>query len=110
MCTAPRSATCASTPSAAQNGPLRSDQDDRVLPADRARRGRDGVDAGTGVERAGHVDPVVLREGLEDLGVLGQLLLGKARHHTTRVGQGHTELHLVADRERATDPLVLYEA
>ena len=44
----------------------RSDQADAVILANRARCLSDGVHAGAGVERAAHVDPVVLGEGLEN--------------------------------------------
>src|SRR5438093_1096138 len=70
----------------------------------------DGVDAVAGVERARDVAPVVLGEGLEDPGVPRKVLLGKARHDATRIWQGHAEPYVVADRERATEPLVLDEA
>ena len=44
-----------------------SDEADAVIPADRACRFRDGVDASAGVERTRDVNPVVLGERLEDL-------------------------------------------
>src|SRR6266508_4038666 len=86
-----------------------SDQADAVIPMDRACRFRDGVDASAGVERTRDVDPVVLGEGLEDPGVLRKVLLREARHDATRVWQGHANLHVVTDRERPTEPLVLNE-
>jgi hypothetical protein len=84
-----------------------SNQADAVIPADRACRFRDGVDPSAGVERPRDVDPVVLGEGPEDPGVLRKVLLREARHDATRVWLGHADLHVIADRERATEPLVL---
>ena len=86
----------------------RSDQADAVIHANGACRFRDGIDTGAGIERTHDVDPVV-PERLKDPGVAGKVLLGQARHHTTRVGQGHSDPHVVADGERAPHPLVLDE-
>src|SRR5215218_769838 len=88
----------------------RSGQADAVVLADRARGLGDGVDAGAGVERTRDVDPVVAGEGLEDLGVPRKVLLWKSRHAATRIWQGHAELYVVADGERATEPPVLHES
>src|SRR5918994_6399711 len=88
----------------------RSGQADAVFLADRARRLRDGVDPGAGVECTRDVDPVVAGEGLEDLGVPRKVLLRKARHAATRIWQGHGELHVVADSKRTTEPSVLHES
>jgi hypothetical protein len=49
----------------------RSDQADTIIPANRARRFHDGVDAGARVERTRDVDPVV-PESLEDPRVAGR--------------------------------------
>src|SRR5215204_5695434 len=87
-----------------------SGQADAVVLADCARRLRDGVDPGARVERTRDVDPVVAGEGLEDLGVPREVLLRKARHAATRIWQGHADLYVVADRQRATEPLVLYKS
>src|SRR5262249_48001476 len=89
--------------------PASSDQPDAIALADRARRFRDAVDAGAGIQRTRDVDPVVLDEGLEDPGGFRKVLLRAARHDATRVGQRDAYLHVVADRERATEPLVLHE-
>src|SRR5215218_7533581 len=86
-----------------------SDQADAVIPADRACRFRDGVHASAGVECTRDVDPVVPGEGLEHPGDLRKVRLREARHDATRVWQGHADLHVGADRERATEPLVLDE-
>src|SRR5437588_832702 len=75
-----------------------SGQADVVVLADGARRFRDGVDAGAGVERTRDVDSVVLGKGLEDPGVLRKVLLREARHDATRIWQGHAELYVVANR------------
>src|SRR5215216_5981105 len=88
----------------------RSGQADAVVLADCARLLRDGVDAGARVERTRDVDPVVAGEGLEDLGAPRGASLRKARHAATRIWQGHAELHVVADGERATEPPVLHES
>src|ERR687898_2371818 len=88
----------------------RSGQADAVVLADCACRLRDGVDTGARVERTRNVDPVVAGEGLEDLGVPREVLLRKARHAATRIWQGHGELYVVADGERATEPSVLHES
>src|SRR5215216_3936870 len=88
----------------------RSGQADAVVFADCACRLRDGVDAGARVERTRDVDPVVAGEGLEDFGVPRKVLLRKARHAATRIWQGHSELYVVADGERATEPPVLDES
>jgi hypothetical protein len=57
----------------------RSDQADTIIPANRARRFHDGVDAGARVERTRDVDPVV-PECLEDPGVPGKVALVAAIH------------------------------
>src|ERR687898_540674 len=88
----------------------RSGQADAVVLADRARRLRDGVDPGAGVKRSGDVDPVVAGEGLEDFRIPRKVRLRKTRHAATRIWQGHGELYVVADGERATEPLVLHES
>src|SRR5215216_3585182 len=88
----------------------RSGQADAVVLADRARRLCDGVHPSAGVERTRNVDPVVAGEGLEDLGVPRKVLLRKARHAATRIWQGHAELYVVADGERATEPSVLHKS
>src|SRR5215204_4256661 len=87
-----------------------SDYADAVVLADRPRGFRYGVDADAGIERPRDVDPVVLGESLEDLGIPRKVLLFDARHAAARIWQGDGELHFVADRDRATDPLVLDEA
>jgi hypothetical protein len=56
------------------------------------------------------LDPVVASERPEDLGVLGQIILGECRHHASRIGQGHAESYRLTDRELLADPNVLDEA
>jgi hypothetical protein len=59
-----------------------------------------GVHARTGEQTgSANLDSVVLRERPEDLGVLGELLLGERRHHASRIGQGHAESYRVPDRD-----------
>src|SRR6185295_11115540 len=87
-----------------------SHQADSVALAHRARRGRNRVDAGTGIERTADVEPVVLGEGPEDPGVSRKVGLGEARHDATRIRNRNADLYVVAERERAPDPLVLDEA
>src|SRR3954453_8408761 len=88
----------------------RSGQADAVVLADRGRRLREGVDPGERVERTRDVDPVVAREGLEDLGIPRKVLLRKAWHAATGIWQGQAERYVVADGGRATEPVVLYES
>src|SRR5215207_5996423 len=77
----------------------------------RSRRFDYGVHARTG-EQTGtaDLDSVVASERPEDLGVLGELLLGERRHHAPRIGQGHAESYRLTDRELEADPIVLDEA
>ncbi len=82
----------------------------RAAARDRPRRLGDGVDAGTGVELAPDVEPVVPDEGLEDARILWKLLLGKARHDTARIWQGHADPYVFAHRERMADPIVFDES
>ena len=60
------------------------------------------------------VDPdvhaVVLRCRAQDAGVLWEVALGERRHHAARARAGYAQTHVAADRELASDPLVLDEA
>src|SRR5215212_84547 len=76
----------------------------------RSRRVDHGVRARTG-EPTGttDLDSVVPSERPEDLGVLGEILLGERRHHASRIGQGHAESYRLPDRELEAYPIVLNE-
>src|SRR5919108_4277473 len=89
---------------------LLSDEAYRVIFSDRAGRLRDGVDAGARIPQAVHLDPVVLGERLEDPRIaLDAALLREARHDAAGIGELDRHAHLVADRERVADPVVLDE-
>ena len=82
-----------------------------VTYSQRSRHFDYGVHARTG-EQTGtaNLDSVVASERPEDLGVLGELLLGKCRHYAPRIGQGHAKSYRIPDRELLSDPIVLDEA
>ena len=72
-----------------------------VIHANGARRFRDGIDTGAGMLSEPATSILLCPSALRTpVGLYtGKVLLGQARHHTTRVGQGHSNLHVVTDGE-----------